>query len=99
MSKKPSVFGFVLGWAAGHKNETEQAEATMHDTGERLGHAFASGVMDGVVRAREEALYDAPLAAIAAPSSAPAPSSTPTPSSAPGKTKAKATRRRSAKKT
>jgi hypothetical protein len=89
MTKK-SVFGFVLGWAAGHKGETERAEATMHATGERLGHAFASGVMDGVVRAREEALCDAPLAAIEAPSNAPA--------SPNGKSAAKSTRRRSTKK-
>lgn len=86
VKNKKSVFGFVLGWAAGHKNETEQAEATMRDTGQRLGHAFASGVMEGITSAREEALCEAPLALIEAPSSHP------------GKSTTKATRRRSAKK-
>ena len=87
MSKqKKGVFGFVLGWAAGHRAETEEAEATMRDTGQRLGHAFASGVMDGITQAREEALCEAPLALIEAPSSDAE------------KTTAKATRRRSAQK-
>ncbi|NQT40156.1 MAG: hypothetical protein HQ581_21875 [Planctomycetes bacterium] len=85
MSKK-SVFPFVLGWASGHKAEKEQAEATMRDTGAYLSHAFATGVMDGAARAREEALGESPPAAIEAPSSDPA------------RTTAKATRRRAAKK-
>lgn len=57
----------------------------MRDTGERLEHAFASGVMEGDAQAREEALCEAPLDLTEAPSSDVE------------KTTTKATRRRSAK--
>lgn len=55
MADKKSVFGFVLGWVTGHKEETQEAEETMRKTGHRLGLAFGQGVVAGILTARDDA--------------------------------------------